>query len=1192
MKRCFTWNCRQGVSALLALTLLALFGCSNGGGDKGDGSSNGDDGLYTPTASQAVIYYKREDNNYEGWGLHLWNASGAAFSPGDYISGGETSWAKPLPATGVSTKYGAYYVVDFDSAAWSSFNLIMHNGDDKDLGGQDHTYTKATLGDDAFSFSGVAVLYPDPLESPPVALEGAKAHWLDANLIAYNGSGSVRLYHSASAAITVNATTGELSGGDAIELTSASLSDQVKARFPHLASYSAWALPDSADAKALLKEQLIVAQFSAGGELRGATQVQTRGALDALYADAAADAQLGAVTAGNTTYKLWAPTAQSVKVKRYDADKNLLSADAMAADPSSGVWTFASDQNDNGRYYRYEVKVYHYQTGAVETFDVTDPYSLSLSTNSEYSQVADLSDVALQPGDWSADADTSAYAVSAPEDIIIYETHVRDFSGADKNGTAAYNGKFLAYTEPGRESMTHLQALKDAGLTHVHLLPVFDIATVDERSGSRADLDSTKAEFCALNSAATLCGDGTVADSATLRSVLEACDPATGCAQALMNDLRALDSFNWGYDPYHYTAPEGGYANDPEGTSRILEFRRMVKALHDMGLNVVMDVVYNHTNAAGAAEKSVLDKIVPGYYQRLNPESGAVENSTCCSNTATEAAMFQKLMEDSLVVWARDYHIDSFRFDLMGHHPKAGIESALAKVRAVRSNVYFYGEGWNFGEVQNDARFVQATQLNLGGSQIGTFTDRLRDAVRGGGPFDSADSLRANQGFANGLYNLPNELNSGSEAEKSSLLHLSDNIRVGMAGNLTDFVLVDASGATNVGSNLDYNGQPTAYAKDPADTINYVSKHDNQTLWDNNQYKAASDVNAQDRARMQMLALSIPLLSQGVPFLHMGSDILRSKSMQRDSYDSGDWFNKVDFSYTDNNWNVGLPREDKDGANWPLIQNVIANVNAQASTAQITDAAAVFRDFLRVRSGSKLFRLENAADIKARVDFHNVGASQIPGLIAMSIDDGAGLTDLDPNHDAIVVIINASGAQQTIAVPGASGFQLIDAQASGADPVAASATSSGDSFTVPALTSAVFVKPQGASQGTGLPVNYDNKDPSAIPPYGPTTLYLRGDMNGWGTETPLTFSSNGDYVATLTLAAGSYGLKIADADWAAINFGGGLTLTPGETAALTAGGDNLSLTLTEESQVTFRFNASDKDATTLTLTTATVAEMK
>ncbi|MDF5436483.1 alpha-amylase family glycosyl hydrolase, partial [Vibrio parahaemolyticus] len=186
------------------------------------------------------------------------------------------------------------------------------------------------------------------------------------------------------------------------------------------------------------------------------------------------------------------------------------------------------------------------------------------------------------------------------------------------------------------------------------------IATVDEDADKRVDITDTVGKLCGIKPEASICE--TEDDGKVIEEVLNSYDPTTGKAQALMNDLRMLDTFNWGDDPYHYTVPEGSYATDPNGSKRILEFREMVQATHKMDLKLVMDVVYNHTNASGVNEKSVLDKIVPGYYHRLNVNTGGVENSTCCDNTATENLMMGKLMVDSLMVWADDYKVDGFRF--------------------------------------------------------------------------------------------------------------------------------------------------------------------------------------------------------------------------------------------------------------------------------------------------------------------------------------------------------------------------------------------------------------------------------------------------------------------------------------------------------------------------------------------------
>ncbi|WP_413699884.1 alpha-1,6-glucosidase domain-containing protein [Psychromonas sp. KJ10-10] len=461
----------------------------------------------------------------------------------------------------------------------------------------------------------------------------------------------------------------------------------------------------------------------------------------------------------------------------------------------------------------------------------------------------------------------------------------------------------------------------------------------------------------------------------------------------------------------------------------------------------------------------------------------------------------------------------------------------------------------------------------MAGTEIGTFSDRMRDAVRGGGPFDGGDTLRINQGFANaGVWNAQQT----NETESINKLRVdTDLIRLGMAGNLANFVLLDQAGETKRGQDIDYNGQKAGYTLDPQENISYVSKHDNQTLWDNNMYKVASQVTPEQRAQMQILALSTNMLGQGIPFLHMGSELLRSKSMQRDSYDSGDWFNIVNYDMSDNNWNVGLPREDKDGANWPLIKTIISDVNAQPSSADIEWTNTRFKELLNIRTSSPLFSLETEAEVKERVDFRNTGVDSIAGLIVMTIDDGISAgEDLDPAIDAIVTIINATNEQIVFPINGATGFTLHPTLVDG------TASFSGNEFTVPALTSAVFVKNQTAIQGTGLAVDHSTKELSSIPPFADVIPHVRGDMNGWGDTNAMTFVGDGVYNTTINLDAGTYQFKVADPTWSTINYGTTEILVLGETLALD-GSDNISLTLASDSVVTFKLDANDITMATL-----------
>lgn len=1003
-----------------------------------------------PGPDEALLYYQRSDSAYDGWGLHLWNTATCNGTRE------ETPWDRPLLPEGVDTEHGAWYRIPLSADA-HCLNLILHKGDVKDLGGGDLVWRLDELGRRVFSRSGDRHLSAEPL-GPTLAIDGARAHWLEPDTLVLHGGGDAarfELRYAPAADIRIDAERRSVSGGQAIALQPDGLNDRLKARFPHLAGQPAYRLETNPRAlRTALKSQLLVLGYDRDNRLVSATQVQTPGVLDALYRYTG---PLGAaVRPHDVRFRLWAPTAQRIRLHLFDRDKRRLPGSPVEMRERHGVWTYSGPRLLDRQYYQYEVTVYHPGTGRVETSLTTDPYALSLSRNSQYAQVVDLDAPDLKPAGWDSLRPPRA---SRPEARVIYETHIRDFSASDPGLPADLRGKYLAFTQPQGHGVRHLRDLRRAGLTDVQLLPAFDIATVDEDPVRRVDLDDPFAKLCALSASAREKWSG-YCGGERIRDVLGRFDPAGPDAQALYADLRALDAFNWGYDPLHYSVPEGSYASDAEGVQRIREFRRMVQALAEMGLSTVMDVVYNHTHAAGLADQSVLDKLVPGYYHRRDPVSGTVERSTCCENTASEHFMMEKLMTDSLVVWARHYKIGGFRFDLMGHHMRINLLNALKAVRKIDPDIYFYGEGWNFGEVADNARGINATQRNMAGTGIGTFNDRQRDAVRGGSPFDGGDTIRRNQGFANGLFVLPNELNSGSPQEQADLLHALDLIRVGIAGGLRDYRFESADGSLRSGAEVDYNGQPAGYTLDPQETINYVSKHDNQTLWDNNQYKLPATLSTAERVRLHLLALAVPLFSQGVPFIHMGSDILRSKSLERDSYDSGDWFNAVDFSYQDNSWNKGLPRADKDGDNWPLIRQVIADPNAQPSPADILAAKQRFLELLRIRSGSPLFQLGSADAIQRRLRFHNTGPQQIPGVLAFSLDDrrSAG-ADLDPRHDGVMVIFNPTA--KTISLPGARpGYRLHPLLRNSSDPVSREARVVGERFEVPGLTVAVYVQEQ------------------------------------------------------------------------------------------------------------------------------------
>ncbi len=929
----------------------------------------------TPTYQQAVFYYKRDDGNYDGWGLHLWNNATCDAVSDDTLSG--LDWGNPLSWSELDPEYGAKFTVLLKAEHGACMNFIVHNGDDKALGGDDLQIDFAK-GNTLYTTHGSSTLKYSPDEQTTVELSGAAAHWLDITSIAWFDHSEAASYQLWSRA----AGNGDINQPEQFEKYPLALAGVTSnPDFPHLNGRTEFFLDaDAALAKSLLKTQLIAVALDSDGLPLVATQVQIPGVTDALYTSGdndADEAKLGSwMDGGVAHFALWAPTAQDVELYLYDQDKSLIQASplAMTLDPQTGVWRYQGGAELENVFYRYRVKAYHPKTQQLEWMMTTDPYSLSLSTSSLYSQLVDLSSPQTKPDGWDSQV---VPELNNPEDNIIYELHILDFSISDNQGSPERDGKYLAFLEDERDSVAQLESLKNAGLTTIHLLPSYDLASIEENPAKRIDLNDTVAKLCEVNPDASLCSDGT-SRSATILSLLEQADPATGEAQALMADIRPLDGFNWGYDPFHYSAPEGSYAVESDGVSRIREYRQMVQKLHAMGFRVVQDVVYNHTYSSGLYDKSVLDKSVPGYYHRLNPITGAVENSTCCDNTASENRMFEKLVADSVVMWAQDYKIDGFRFDLMGHLMKSSMLHIYQETQKVDQDTWFYGEGWNFGEVANGQRGENATQWPMAGTGIGTYNDRLRDGVRGGGPFDSGDALLQTPGFAN-----------AGDRFDDALKSRMDLIRYGMAGNLQNYPLQTFSGATVYGRDYLYGEQGAAYTLDPQESINYVSKHDNQTLWDFNQYKAQADVSPADRARMQIVGLSTVMLGQGVPFLHMGSELLRSKSMARDSYDSGDWYNKVDFSKQTNNWNVGLPRADKDQPNWSAIQSVISNPNAVATPEDINWTDEAFKALLSVRSSTPLLKLISEQEVVERVRFHNTGSTALPGLIAMSVNDGA-----------------------------------------------------------------------------------------------------------------------------------------------------------------------------------------------------------
>ena len=867
------------------------------------------------------------------------------------------------------------------------------------------------------------------------------------------------------------------------------LPGDVLAARPHLEGYIALSATDATGTPLLdedavaaaLTGQVAIAQYVGapdptevadvgGARLDAFTGVQTAILLDHLYAEAATRAELGVTFRdGRPSFALWAPTAQAVTLLTWETGDPLGSVSEVPGPPTrtaavrtdDGRWVVdnrpgqpddaGANESDLGRpgspitagcQYLWEVRVYVPSTLRVETNIVTDPYSTALTTDSTRSVAVDLAEARLAPEQW---AQAPAPTVRNDSARSIYELHLRDFSAADETVPPELRGTYRAFTVAGSAGVRHLAELAQAGMTTIHLLPTFDIATIPEHRGSQR----------------------------SPRIPSEA-HPASADQQAAVAEVADDDAYNWGYDPLHWGAPEGSYATEghQDGGARIIEFREMVGALHALGLQVVLDQVYNHTAACGQDPLSVLDRVVPGYYHRLDAV-GRVTSSTCCANTATENALCERLMVDSVVRWARWYRVDGFRFDLMGHHPRAVMERVRAALDELTleadgvdgRSIYLYGEGWNFGEVAGNALFVQATQGQLDGTGIGAFNDRLRDAVHGGGAFDP--DHRVFQGFGTGLLTQPSGLDHRSWNEQSAdLAHRTDLVRLGLVGNLKDYVMTISDGTVRRGIDLIHNGAPAAFASQPQENVNYVDAHDNETLYDLLAYKLPQGMPVAERVRMNTVCLATVTLAQSPSFWSAGTELLRSKSLDRDSYNSGDWFNAIDFTGQSNGFGRGLPPASRNEGSWAIQGPLLQDAWLRPSPEEIAAARSQALDLLRLRASTPLFSLGSTRLIQDKLTFPGAGFGAPAGVVVMLIDDTRGGQDVDPELDAVLVVINASGQTLTQPLPELTGrdFRLSPIQAEGADEVVRRTgfDRASGTISVPARTVAVLVQPQAA----------------------------------------------------------------------------------------------------------------------------------
>ena len=536
---------------------------------------------------------------------------------------------------------------------------------------------------------------------------------------------------------------------------------------------------------------------------------------------------LGATwTAEKTSFRLWAPTAVSVKINLYKSGTpgtdDLIEQITMTPDVN-GTWVAEKAGDLNGVYYTYLVEV----NGTIN--EACDPYARTTGVNGLRAMIIDLD--STDPEGW--EKDTDPHAGKNITDAVIYELHVRDLS-IDESSGIQNKGKFLGLIETGTTTPsgipTGLDHIKGLGVTHIHLLPVYDYASVDE-----SKLDTPQ--------------------------------------------------FNWGYDPLNYNVPEGSYSTDPyNGEVRVSEMKQMVKGLHDNGISVVMDVVYNHVYSAGSF---CFNQIVPQYFSRVN-ENGSYSNGSGCGNdTASERSMVKKYIVDSVFYWVEEYHIDGFRFDLVGLIDTQTINEVVETVHAKYPNVIFYGEGWTMSTNVTKNGYHMTTQVNSTKTpEFSFFSDTIRDALKGS-VFNNNE-----KGYVSGV--------------------------TGSAGTIAQSFLGSAS-----------------WCKSPTQTINYASCHDNMSLYDR---LAQSNPGASeaDLIRMNNLAAAIYMTSQGTPFFQAGEEMLRSKPLadgtfDHNSYSSPDSVNSL-------KWN------DLNKENYQNVVNYYKGLIAfrQAHPAlRMTDAADV-----------------------------------------------------------------------------------------------------------------------------------------------------------------------------------------------------------------------------------------------------------
>lgn len=507
-----------------------------------------------------------------------------------------------------------------------------------------------------------------------------------------------------------------------------------------------------------------------------------------------------------TVFKLWSPNAQEVKLNFYKNGSDGSAFDSHQLNASqNGLWERKIDGDLNGTYYTYQIK---YEGEWLQ--ETPGIYAQAVGVNGNRAMVLDLE--STNPKDWNMD---KGPMMAHPNEAIIYEAHIRDITIHPQSGSSM-PGKYLGLVESGTKGpegiATGFGHIKDLGITHVHLLPTFDHQSINE-----AKLDSAQ--------------------------------------------------FNWGYDPKNYNVPEGSFSSDPQkAEARIKEFKTMVKTFHDHGIGVILDVVYNHTG--GRIDGSNFNLEVPNYYYRFN-EDGSLSDAAACGNeTASERVMLRKFIIESVAYWAKEYHLDGFRFDLMGIHDIETMNEISITLKNINPNIIIYGEGWTAGDspLPIEQRALKHHMKQM--PQISAFSDDIRDGIKGS-VFDENST-----GFVSGA------------------IDTEESIKFGIVGAIEH-------------PQIDYgkvNYSKASWANEPWQAISYVSCHDNHTLYDKLKV-SRMDADEATLIAMDKLANAIVMTSQGIAFMHAGAEMLRTKKGHENSYNTPDSINQID-------WNLKVVYKD------------------------------------------------------------------------------------------------------------------------------------------------------------------------------------------------------------------------------------------------------------------------------------------